>query len=81
MAVPTNEYDGEDRRGDDFSPQQREMLKRLADKETFWDEFRRRMAAKGRWWAMVATVISAVVGAWLALKGLGLGITIGPPST
>ena len=83
MAVPTDEYDGDGRRQsggrreDDFSPQQRKILKRLADKEAFWDEFRQRMAAKSKAWAWVATVITAVIGAWAALKGLGIGVTFG----
>ena len=65
---------------DDFSVAQRKILKRLADKEMFWMEFRIRLAAKGKICAFAGTVVTAVIGGWLALKGLGIDITFGKSS-
>jgi hypothetical protein len=81
MGIPTDHYDGEERRAnggrrdDDFSPRQRQILKRMADNQDFWDELKIRLAAKGKWWAFVGTSIAGVLAGWAALKGLGIDIT------
>ena len=72
-------YEGEERRSNPLpiSDEQLSVLIEVADNQLYWRETRHRLAAKGRAWAFVGTIITAVVGGWLALKGLGIGITFG----
>ena len=62
---------------DGFTLQQRIILRRLADKEAFWNEFCTRFKAKGKACALFGSLVTAAVGGWLAIKGLGINITWG----